>query len=210
MQDLEPGAEIGDHAAVRLALEEGIVGVAEGALDRILRERLLGDLRQILREVGQTAIYVTHDQEEAFSLADRIVLMGSDSAGAGRVEQIGTPIEIYQTPATEFVARFLGFENILDAVNVESVLRTDAENFLVSGIPWGKTRILIRPDGADLTGDELLGVIVEKTFRGSTQLAVLKVNDTTLVFEFPAATALPAVGENLVFSIKEDAIQVFS
>ena len=79
-----------------------------GALDRALRERLVEDLRLILRRMHQTALYVTHDQEEAFVLADRVVLMN-----AGRVEQIGSPAELYNHPATEFAARFLGMDNLL-------------------------------------------------------------------------------------------------
>ncbi len=79
-----------------------------GALDRTLRERLLMELGEILRRMQQTAIYVTHDQEEAFALADRVVVMN-----AGRVEQAGAPQAIYAQPASAFVARFLGLSNLL-------------------------------------------------------------------------------------------------
>ena len=84
-----------------------------GALDRALRERLVEDLRPILRRMHQTALYVTHDQEEAFALADRVVLMN-----AGRVEQIGAPMQLYNHPETEFVARFLGLDNLLGGQRV--------------------------------------------------------------------------------------------
>ena len=73
-----------------------------GSLDRNLRERLVVDLEAILHRLHQTAIYVTHDQEEAFAIADRIILMN-----AGRIEQMGTPEVIYHSPASVFVARFL-------------------------------------------------------------------------------------------------------
>ncbi len=79
-----------------------------GSLDRTLRERLVIDLRQILRQSHQTAIYVTHDQEEAFIIADRVVVMN-----AGRVEQTGPAQEIYRQPAGVFVARFLGLNNLI-------------------------------------------------------------------------------------------------
>ena len=174
-----------------------------GALDRTLRERLLKDLRRILQAVGQTAIYVTHDQEEAFTLADRIVVLR-----AGQVEQIGPPPEIYQTPATEFVARFLGFENFLDAVNVDSVLQTKVGNFLTSGTPLGKVRLLIRPDGL-IAGTALTATIAEKTFRGSSQRVTLQVNETLLTFEVSAAQDLPGVGERMQFDIQPESIQVF-
>ena len=78
------------------------------SLDRTLRERLMNELRDILTRVGQTAIYVTHDQQEAFALADRVVILN-----AGRVAQIGTPQEVYRAPADAFVARFLGLTNLI-------------------------------------------------------------------------------------------------
>ena len=81
-----------------------------GNLDRALREALMVELRRIIKQVGVTAIYVTHDQEEAYAVADRIVIMNR-----GHIEQIGPPQEVYTAPATAFVARFLGFENLLPA-----------------------------------------------------------------------------------------------
>ena len=79
-----------------------------GALDRALREQLLSELGQILRAPGLTAIYVTHDQEEAFALADRVMVMD-----AGRVRQIGRPQALYGAPAGAWVARFLGLTNLV-------------------------------------------------------------------------------------------------
>ena len=81
-----------------------------GQLDRSLRERLVDELRRLFERLGTTVLAVTHDQGEAFALADRVVLMR-----AGRVEQVGTPLEVWRRPATEFAARFLGFDNIADA-----------------------------------------------------------------------------------------------
>src|SRR5712692_6982488 len=82
-----------------------------GALDRALRERLLDELGAILRRLRQTAIYVTHDQDEAFALADRVIVLNG-----GRVAQAGAPAEVYAAPATRFVAEFLGLKNILPGV----------------------------------------------------------------------------------------------
>lgn len=82
-----------------------------GSLDRALRETLMNELRTILKQVGVTALYVTHDQQEAFAVADRIVVMRQ-----GRIEQIGTPQQVYRHPANAAVARFLGFENLLPAL----------------------------------------------------------------------------------------------
>ena len=82
-----------------------------GALDRTLREHLLVELKEILQRVGQTALYITHDQEEAFALADRVVLLNR-----GVVEQIGTPAALYAQPASPFAAAFLGMTNLLEGV----------------------------------------------------------------------------------------------
>jgi ABC-type Fe3+/spermidine/putrescine transport system ATPase subunit len=87
-----------------------------GALDRALREQLMNDLRAILKQVGVTALYVTHDQEEAFAIADRIaILQARPEAGeGGHIEQVGAPQEVYRRPASAYVARFLGFRNLVD------------------------------------------------------------------------------------------------
>ena len=89
-----------------------------GALDRALREQLMNDLRAILKRLGLTAIYVTHDQEEAFAIADRVLIMRArpESGKGGWIEQDGLPDQVYRHPATPYVARFLGFRNLLDGV----------------------------------------------------------------------------------------------
>ena len=86
-----------------------------GSLDRALREQLMNSLRGILKQVAVTAIYVTHDQEEAFAIADRVFIMqpGSAKGTGGRIVQGGAPQEVYCRPASAAVARFLGFRNLL-------------------------------------------------------------------------------------------------
>jgi thiamine transport system ATP-binding protein len=78
-----------------------------GSLDRLLREELTGELRRLLVEIGQTALHVTHDQVEAFALADRVAVVR-----AGRLQQVGRPVELWRAPVSEFVAEFLGHPNI--------------------------------------------------------------------------------------------------
>jgi len=87
-----------------------------GALDRALREQLMNDLRAILKQVCVTALYVTHDQEEAYAIGDRVAIMRArpDLGEGGRIEQIGTPQEVYRQPANATVAGFLGFRNLID------------------------------------------------------------------------------------------------
>ncbi len=108
-----------------LIISPGVLLLDEplGALDANLRRQLQGELRRIHRELGLTFIYVTHDQEEALTMSDRIAVMRE-----GRVEQLATPGELYDRPETEFVARFLGVPNILTAkITAVSGVMVEAE-----------------------------------------------------------------------------------
>lgn len=183
-----------------------------GSLDRNLRERLVLDLKTILHQLHQTAIYVTHDQEEAFTIADRIILMNS-----GRIEQIGTPIELYTKPASIFVARFLEMNNIIPATinqkNKESFLRTALGNFSISSKLAGDVNLLIRPDMAQLDENGpivLRGRITDTSFRGSNQRMTIEVKQTPLTFEFPFSTTLPDIGTEIAISLDPDsALKLF-
>ena len=122
-----------------------------GSLDRTLREELMGELRAILKRVGVTSIYVTHDQQEAFAVADRLVVMRQ-----GAIEQVGAPLEIYASPATAFVARFLGFQNLLPASVTAAQpdrVSTPIGNFPLAQLRSGPAApgehlLLVRPDAA--------------------------------------------------------------
>ncbi|MCT2594205.1 ABC transporter ATP-binding protein [Streptomyces sp. N2-109] len=141
-----------------------------GQLDRSLRERLLVELRQLFRRLGTTVLAVTHDQGEAFALADRLVVMRE-----GRVEQTGTPLEVWQHPASEFVARFLGFENVVEAmVRGDKAGTSWGEIPVPAGTPEGGCRLLVRPTGVVLTGPEegLRCTVTGRTFRGGATSAV--------------------------------------
>jgi ABC-type Fe3+/spermidine/putrescine transport system ATPase subunit len=170
-----------------------------GALDRALRERLVEDLRLILRRMHQTALYVTHDQEEAFALADRVVLMN-----AGRVEQIGAPMELYNHPETEFVARFLGLDNLLSGQRVCDEAGCRVETPLGRWpAPPGRTgaiTVLLRPDAVHLgsSGDcTLSGTVQEVVFKGRSTRLELAANGVLLHFDFPSRAELPGVGEQI-------------
>jgi ABC-type Fe3+/spermidine/putrescine transport system ATPase subunit len=183
-----------------------------GSLDRTLRERLVVDLKHILRQMRQTAIYVTHDQEEAFVLADRVVVMN-----IGLIEQIGTPQEIYCSPASPFVARFLDMSNILPGEIIEEngqpVIVSNLGRFPVSHPARGAVSLLIRPDAARLDGTgsvQLAGKLLDHSFRGSSQRVRVQVLDQVLSFDFPTSTNLPAVGEQLAISVVPDeGIEIF-
>src|SRR5439155_5994427 len=84
-----------------------------GALDAKIRKQLRIELKALQEEVGITFVFVTHDQEEALSMSDRVAVMSN-----GRIEQIGTPAEVYEDPATVFVADFLGVSNLMHATAI--------------------------------------------------------------------------------------------
>lgn len=124
------------------------------ALDRRLRESLRAELRQVHDRVGSTFVLVTHDQEEAMSMADRIVVMRN-----GKVEQVGTPAEVYDTPVSEFVATFLGDCNLMrGTVDAAGGLVTE-DGLLIAratGLPAGTGGVAaIRPEGLRLVRAEV-------------------------------------------------------
>jgi ABC-type Fe3+/spermidine/putrescine transport system ATPase subunit len=183
-----------------------------GSLDRNLRERLVVDLQTILHHMQQTAIYVTHDQEEAFAIADRIILMNS-----GCIEQVGTPQAIYHNPATVFVARFLEMTNILPAVIEDKAgaktAVTAIGNFPLNSQLEGKVQLMIRPDMAHLddAGPWVLkGTFTDISFRGSRQRVTVEINRTRVNFDFPPVTSLPAIGSAIAISLDpQAAIKIF-
>lgn len=174
-----------------------------GSLDRNLRQRLVVDLQFILHNMHQTAIYVTHDQEEAFMIADRIILMNS-----GHIEQAGTPLEIYHDPASIFVARFLEMTNILPATIIHKdgikTASTSFGDFPLNSPLDGQVQLLIRPDMARLDdhGPCLLhGTLGTVSFRGSRQRAIVEIGSIQLNFDFPPVASLPKVGSEIVLSL---------
>ncbi|MEM8860624.1 MAG: ABC transporter ATP-binding protein [Chloroflexota bacterium] len=114
-----------------LATRPGILLLDEplGSLDRLLRERLLDELRSILKKVGVTALYVTHDQAEAFGIGDRVAVMNR-----GKIEQIASPQEIYTRPETRFVASFLGLGNLVESGKLLITLDSKGHSSLDSSL----------------------------------------------------------------------------
>ncbi|QPP06313.1 ABC transporter ATP-binding protein [Streptomyces bathyalis] len=135
-----------------------------GQLDRGLRERLVVELRALFRKLRTTVLAVTHDQGEAFVLADRVVVMNE-----GRIAQTGTPLEVWQRPASEFVARFLGFDNVVDGTVRDGAADTPWGVLPVEeGTRTGTCQLLVRPAGVRLTSpqDGLRCTVEARTFRG--------------------------------------------
>jgi spermidine/putrescine transport system ATP-binding protein len=148
-----------------------------GALDLKLRKEMQLELKRIQQEVGITFVHVTHDQEEAMTMADEIVIMHD-----GRIEQQGSPTQLYETPRTAFVAGFLGVSNLLfgsavgdDLVRLEGGVEVRVPREVLAG-RTGKVQIGVRPEKLRLGGDEvnsLSGTVTESAYIGvSTQYIV--------------------------------------
>jgi putative spermidine/putrescine transport system ATP-binding protein len=142
------------------------------ALDARLRDTLRGEMNTLLRELGVTTVYVTHDQAEAMELGDRIVVMS-----AGRIEQIGSPREIYYQPASRAVAQFIGTLNRIAGQWQGGMLRTSGGAVpAASPQTMGATELYFRPEDATLADPaaaQLRGVIEQATFLGErTRLTV--------------------------------------
>ncbi len=179
-----------------------------GALDLKMRKRMQQELKALQRDVGITFIYVTHDQEEAMNLSDVIVVMGQ-----GRIAQIGTPEEIYRTPANAYVADFIGETNLLPGRVVGqdgTGLRASTAIGELNARPSSRmTRsvgdevaIAIRPEsiilGAEAAGvaSRWTGVLREKSFLGSVTRAAIDVGGTELKVDHPGLLRL-APGESI-------------
>ena len=137
-----------------------------GALDRALRERLLVELAALLDELGTTALHVTHDQEEAFTIGDRVAVMQE-----GRIVQVGTPAEVWRAPGSPFVARFLGF-HVIEAVASGGRVEGPFGALPAPGRPDGPVHVVLRSDALRLapTG-ALQGEVVTTSFRGDHVVA---------------------------------------
>ncbi|MEE4423487.1 ABC transporter ATP-binding protein [Streptomyces bugieae] len=166
-----------------------------GQLDRGLRERLVVELRRLFQELGTTVLAVTHDQGEAFALADRVVVMQE-----GRIAQTGTPLEVWQRPASEFVARFLGFDNVVEAtVQGEAAVTPWGKVPIPNGTPDGPCRLLVRPAGVRLmpAPEGLPCRVAARTFRGTHVALLLQPSSGPQLEAACALREAPEVGERV-------------
>ncbi len=139
-----------------------------GALDAKLRKEMQAELKKIQQEVGITFVFVTHDQEEALTMSDTVVVMNE-----GTIQQIGTPIDVYNEPENRFVARFIGESNIIEAVMIRDYLVAfdDFEFICVDkGFPENEpVDVVIRPEDIDIVKPEdanLTGTVKYVIFKG--------------------------------------------
>ncbi|WP_255955755.1 ABC transporter ATP-binding protein [Streptomyces odontomachi] len=178
-----------------------------GQLDRTLRERLVTELRDLFHDLGTTVLAVTHDQGEAFALADRVVVMAD-----GRIAQTGSPLDVWRHPADTFVARFLGFDNIVPATVTTGAAATPWGKLPVpESTPHGACHLLVRPAGVRLVPADqgLACTVAARTFRG-THVAV-RLRPTTEGPPLEAACALrdaPGPGDTVGVAFDEQDIVV--
>ncbi len=163
-----------------------------GALDRKLREQLQMELKKLQRSLGITTIYVTHDQEEAMVLSDRIVIMDQ-----GKVQQVGTPSEVYYQPANSFAAKFLGVANMIagevvresraGGIGKAAVAGAELHFYSANAVPKGaKVDLFLRPECIALDGhgdgaDKLEGKIESAIFVGEATRVTVRLSDGTLM-----------------------------
>ncbi len=172
-----------------------------GSLDRVLRDRLAGEIRAILKSQGVTAVFVTHDQAEAFAVADTIAILRQ-----GCLEQCAAPEVVYRRPKTAAVAAFLGFRNLIDCTRyplttVFSQLPPDLQAY---------TKILLlRPEGARIQNREnthnrpveLRGRVAKRQFQGQVYAMDIQVNNLLLHFDLPIDPAPPQIGREITLNI---------
>ena len=201
-----------------LILEPGVLLLDEplGALDANLRRQLQGELKRMHRDVGLTFIAVTHDQEEALTMSDRIAVMRD-----GRIEQTGTPREVYDRPATEFVARFIGRCNVVEGragtfngrtVEVETSplgrIRAHAAEAPAMG---SRVSVAVRPEAIMLAagGSEL--TVEDAVFAGgSVRLDLRAADGSRIEAESPRGVPVPASGERLRVCVPDLAATVLA
>ncbi|MFI8233215.1 ABC transporter ATP-binding protein [Streptomyces sp. NPDC085900] len=166
-----------------------------GQLDRSLRERLVVELRELFGRLGTTVLAVTHDQGEAFALADRVVVMRD-----GRIAQSGTPLQVWQRPADEFVARFLGFDNVVEGTVAGEAADTPWGKVPVpEDAPQGTCTLLVRPAGVRLVpADEgLRCTVAARTFKGTHVAVHLQPREAPRLEAACALREAPEVGDTV-------------
>ena len=178
-----------------------------GALDLKLRKDMQNELKSIHDKMGITFIFVTHDQEEALSMSDRIVVMD-----LGKIQQIGTPTDIYNEPQNAFVADFIGESNIIDGIMVkDGLVKICGKEFncVDSGFaPNEPVDVVIRPEDVDVVSTEdgiLTGTVTAITFKGVHYEIIVDIQGFKWMIQ---STDSSAVGDVIGISVRPDEIHI--
>ena len=187
----------------RVALARAIVGKPKvllldeplGALDLKLRESMQEELKVLQKSLGITFIFVTHDQSEALSMADRVAVFND-----GKVQQIGTPEQIYKRPVSRFVADFVGSSNVLTPEFVY---------WIVGERRWASLRPeAIHVMAAGTGASRMTGTIVTRSYLGPVIRLLIDLNGTKLHAAVPSSEAVPLEGERVTLGFAKDAIHL--
>jgi putative spermidine/putrescine transport system ATP-binding protein len=182
------------------------------ALDAKVRSRLRDEIRRVQLEVGITTLFVTHDQEEALAIADRVGVMQ-----AGKLEQLGPPTLVYSRPATPFVADFVGLTNRMQGTvrKGEVEIRGASIPLVHPDTPDGPATALVRPEAVSIAGDgdaaqgPLVGTVIAVAFLGAVSRVTVDLGDTTVLAQLPtsAASEHPA-GSKVRLTLRPDPVLI--
>ena len=180
-----------------------------GALDLKLRKDMQNELKKIQKATGITFIYVTHDQEEALSMSDTVVVMAN-----GQIQQIGSPTDIYNEPENAFVADFIGESNIVDGIMLEDYkVRFSGNTFECVDAGFEKNQkvdVVVRPEDVDVvTPDKgmLQGLVTSVTFKGVYWEIIVDINGFKWMIQ---TTDFVAEGEHIGLFIEPEAIHIMN
>ncbi len=182
------------------------------ALDAKVRSRLRDEIRRVQLEVGITTLFVTHDQEEALAIADRVGVMQS-----GRLEQLGPPTLVYTRPATPFVADFVGLTNRLAGTVRKGVVEVRGTEIplVQPDVPDGPVTALVRPEAVTLATDgemsdgPLVGTVIAVAFLGAVSRVTVDMGDTTVLAQLPtSAVAKTPAGTKVRLAFRPDPVLV--
>jgi spermidine/putrescine transport system ATP-binding protein len=178
-----------------------------GALDLKLRKDMQNELKNIQRKTGITFVYVTHDQEEALSMSDTVVVMAD-----GKIQQIGTPTDIYNEPQNAFVADFIGESNIIDGIMLDDYkVRFSGHEFDCLDSGFGRNEavdVVVRPEDVDvvpLDKGMLTGTVTSVTFKGVHYEIIVSIKDFKWMIQ---STDYVSVGQEIGVYVEPDAIHI--
>ena len=178
-----------------------------GALDLKLRKDMQNELKNIQRQTGITFIYVTHDQEEALSMSDTVVVMAD-----GKIQQIGSPTDIYNEPENAFVADFIGESNIIDGIMLDDFkAKFSGQIFDCLDKGFNKNEavdVVIRPEDVDVVSPEkgmLQGIVDSVTFKGVHYEIIVTINNFKWMIQ---STDYVAPEQHIGLYIEPDAIHI--
>lgn len=177
-------------------------------LDTDMRILMRAELAKILQRTSTTAILVTHDQEEAFVLADKVAVLNN-----GMIEQIGTPEEIYHVPVSRFVAKFVGQADFIDGIIAKNGIETEIGLLSINpeGMKAGEEiRLMVRPDDIDITVSmQGQGLITKRQFKGSDSLYEVMLPSRALIHSSQSSSVSYPIGSKVEIKIHLDHLVIF-